>query len=682
MNTLTKDPPHLHQDHIILDVMLPRPAAEGQLPIPWSPPRWANLLTGGVTNLAPGCHVRGWVNMVRLGKAQQRHFKARARLLGVGRRSQAEDSVGTASARVVSLGQPRGELLARQNWTGSNSRPARLSLRCDGDLGEPCPWQGRCVASRGNHHHLVPHRAGVLVLGHDWISQGLLAALATELVCLGDVPTPPPLPYPSDCVKQLYISYRPPPIESESTSMSSSVGSGRSAEVARPTTSSATATTCHRHRSHHHRPHRRRPARTQCGGGDSARRGPPAVAPHQSFRPQGLRAASQRPGQPLWRPRAGQPTHRCWCHGTPPRPVSSRPNASDRSTDEMGSNDLAKSLRGCQEELLERRPDDTGEASRRMGAREILMAVRGKKKRRSLLVRKLAEKREQWPWSRRETKWNQRRSSSLGAQPSLRLVYKSADPIDQIIGSFTIFRSSERINTKADGPDELFHTLEVEDIGLRRNPAAVAGHKLEGLTRHFQQNFIADNSVSSETILDPCSSPTSSAINAVNQTAVSQADSQELTYGEPTEGEEKLSCEWSLLRHKLHVPTLRMLGSDRLHPSFNKWYRVALCPLVADIQLLVTTLGYCSPFAGQYAGTQRQPARLVQSSSAPALSFIVSPPQPSTATSGMPPGVVNDSFFTPVLPTSVGVTSPQMPRKGWAYGPSPDDASDTPSGSS
>ncbi|KAK0718857.1 hypothetical protein B0T21DRAFT_351641 [Apiosordaria backusii] len=63
------------------------------------------------------------------------------------------------------------------------------------------------------------------------------------------------------------------------------------------------------------------------------------------------------------------------------------------------------------------------------------------------------------------------------------------NPTHQVIGSFTIFRSSEQINTKADGPDELFRTLEVEDIGLRRNPAAIAGHKLEGLTRHFQQNF-------------------------------------------------------------------------------------------------------------------------------------------------------------------------------------------------
>ncbi|KAK4178904.1 hypothetical protein QBC36DRAFT_181507 [Triangularia setosa] len=75
------------------------------------------------------------------------------------------------------------------------------------------------------------------------------------------------------------------------------------------------------------------------------------------------------------------------------------------------------------------------------------------------------------------------------------------DSTEKIIGSFTIFRSNEHINARVDGPDELFRTLEVEDIGLRRNPAAVVGRKfyschtdflldkLEGLTRHFQQNF-------------------------------------------------------------------------------------------------------------------------------------------------------------------------------------------------
>ncbi|KAK0661566.1 hypothetical protein QBC41DRAFT_382939, partial [Cercophora samala] len=82
------------------------------------------------------------------------------------------------------------------------------------------------------------------------------------------------------------------------------------------------------------------------------------------------------------------------------------------------------------------------------------------------------------------------------------------DAQEKIIGCFTIFRSNEEINAKPGGPDELFRSLEVDDIGLKRNPAAVAGRKsyschevskrgradvlldkLEGLTRHFQQNF-------------------------------------------------------------------------------------------------------------------------------------------------------------------------------------------------
>ncbi|AEO54781.1 hypothetical protein MYCTH_100011 [Thermothelomyces thermophilus ATCC 42464] len=52
-----------------------------------------------------------------------------------------------------------------------------------------------------------------------------------------------------------------------------------------------------------------------------------------------------------------------------------------------------------------------------------------------------------------------------------------------------IFSASKEITSKPNGPDDLFRTLELTDIGLRRNPAAVVGHKLEGYTRHFQQNF-------------------------------------------------------------------------------------------------------------------------------------------------------------------------------------------------
>ncbi|KAK3310812.1 uncharacterized protein B0T15DRAFT_387684 [Chaetomium strumarium] len=58
-----------------------------------------------------------------------------------------------------------------------------------------------------------------------------------------------------------------------------------------------------------------------------------------------------------------------------------------------------------------------------------------------------------------------------------------------LLGSFSIFSASESVNRRHNGPDELFRTLELIDIGLRRNPAAVVGHKLEGYTRHFQQNF-------------------------------------------------------------------------------------------------------------------------------------------------------------------------------------------------
>ncbi|KAL2161356.1 hypothetical protein VTH06DRAFT_8578 [Thermothelomyces fergusii] len=59
----------------------------------------------------------------------------------------------------------------------------------------------------------------------------------------------------------------------------------------------------------------------------------------------------------------------------------------------------------------------------------------------------------------------------------------------QVLGSFSIFAASKEVISRPNGPDDLFRTLELTDIGLRRNPAAVVGHKLEGYTRHFQQNF-------------------------------------------------------------------------------------------------------------------------------------------------------------------------------------------------
>ncbi|KXX72819.1 hypothetical protein MMYC01_210501 [Madurella mycetomatis] len=66
--------------------------------------------------------------------------------------------------------------------------------------------------------------------------------------------------------------------------------------------------------------------------------------------------------------------------------------------------------------------------------------------------------------------------------------YFLPDAQGRILGSFSISASPE-IHAEPGGSDELFGTSEVTDIDLRRNPAAVVGHKLEGYTRHFQQNF-------------------------------------------------------------------------------------------------------------------------------------------------------------------------------------------------
>ncbi|EAQ89767.1 hypothetical protein CHGG_06386 [Chaetomium globosum CBS 148.51] len=62
-------------------------------------------------------------------------------------------------------------------------------------------------------------------------------------------------------------------------------------------------------------------------------------------------------------------------------------------------------------------------------------------------------------------------------------------PLSQTLTLGRIFSAKPKVLTKPNGPDDLFRTLELTDIGLRRNPAAVVGHKLEGYTRHFQQNF-------------------------------------------------------------------------------------------------------------------------------------------------------------------------------------------------
>ncbi|KAK1833091.1 hypothetical protein QBC39DRAFT_279594, partial [Podospora conica] len=56
-------------------------------------------------------------------------------------------------------------------------------------------------------------------------------------------------------------------------------------------------------------------------------------------------------------------------------------------------------------------------------------------------------------------------------------------------GSFTLIRSNDDVNRAMNGPDYLFRQLESTDIGLKRNPAAIPGNKMEGLTRHYQKNF-------------------------------------------------------------------------------------------------------------------------------------------------------------------------------------------------
>ncbi|KAK0729879.1 hypothetical protein B0H67DRAFT_651426 [Lasiosphaeris hirsuta] len=67
--------------------------------------------------------------------------------------------------------------------------------------------------------------------------------------------------------------------------------------------------------------------------------------------------------------------------------------------------------------------------------------------------------------------------------------YLLPDAAGEVIGSFTMFVSNQNINSRQNGPDDLFRELSATDIGLKRNPAANAGTKNEGLTRHFQQNF-------------------------------------------------------------------------------------------------------------------------------------------------------------------------------------------------
>jgi hypothetical protein len=55
--------------------------------------------------------------------------------------------------------------------------------------------------------------------------------------------------------------------------------------------------------------------------------------------------------------------------------------------------------------------------------------------------------------------------------------YFLPDSQGRVLGSFSIFSASKAVITKPNGPDDLFRTLELTDIGLRRNPAAVVGRK-------------------------------------------------------------------------------------------------------------------------------------------------------------------------------------------------------------
>ncbi|KAK1758514.1 hypothetical protein QBC47DRAFT_374919 [Echria macrotheca] len=67
--------------------------------------------------------------------------------------------------------------------------------------------------------------------------------------------------------------------------------------------------------------------------------------------------------------------------------------------------------------------------------------------------------------------------------------YKLPDADGNIIGTFTLFRSNSEINKAAGGPDSMFRELGMADIGLKRNVSAAPGSKVEGLCRHFSQNF-------------------------------------------------------------------------------------------------------------------------------------------------------------------------------------------------
>ncbi|KAH8886697.1 hypothetical protein GQ53DRAFT_599597, partial [Thozetella sp. PMI_491] len=63
------------------------------------------------------------------------------------------------------------------------------------------------------------------------------------------------------------------------------------------------------------------------------------------------------------------------------------------------------------------------------------------------------------------------------------------DQQGKIIGSVTVFAATANINSRVGGPDEMWQDISEADLGLRRNPVALAGRKAQGLTRHFTHNF-------------------------------------------------------------------------------------------------------------------------------------------------------------------------------------------------
>jgi hypothetical protein len=60
------------------------------------------------------------------------------------------------------------------------------------------------------------------------------------------------------------------------------------------------------------------------------------------------------------------------------------------------------------------------------------------------------------------------------------------DEMANDIGSFTLFSSNPEINGNDNGPDRLFRALELMDLDLKRNPAALAKRK------SFEHTFLVE----------------------------------------------------------------------------------------------------------------------------------------------------------------------------------------------